>query len=169
MTKNIFVVYGYHLNERFAIDVGENLAREYMDNVVVKMYDGKRPGFYTVDSKREWSLKSFLRRNLPFDRAIILHDGGPGPEEIREYENPPCICFMYNSKHEIPDNLKKKLRDYFLEKRKTENPILTSFRTNYRAMSREYDEIDIEYIPSLISLQDGLDFLKGLINILKTE
>jgi hypothetical protein len=167
--KKVFVVYGYHQNEKFAIEVGERLAQEHLDDVVVKMYGGKRPQFNSMDDRREWSLRNYLRENLPFDCGVILHDGGPGPEEIGEYENPPCICFMYNSKHDISDFLVKKLRNHFRLKRKPENPILSSFRTNLRNMSREYDKIDIEYIPSLISLVDGLDFLKGLVNILKTE
>lgn len=167
--KKGFVVYGYHLNEKFAIEVGENLAQEHIDDLIIKMYDGKRPDFHTLNSKREWSLRSFLRKNLPFDYAIILHDGGPGPKEIMEIENPPCILFMYSSKREISHDLRKKLKDYFLEKRKPENPILWYFRANFRDMSKTYDKIDIEYLPSLISMREGLDFLKGLIDILKNE
>lgn len=167
--KKIFVVYGYHENEKFAIEIGEKLAKEHIDNVAVKMYDGKQPEFRTLDSKREWSLRRFLRENLPYNYAIILHDGGPRSDEITEGENLPFILFMYSSKGEISYGMMKKLRGYFSKKRKTKNPILSGFRSHFRDMSKEYDKIDIEYIPSLISFEDGLDFLKGLIDILKTE
>jgi len=169
VARKIFVVYGYHLNEKFAIEIGENLAQEHVENLIVKMYDGKRPEFNTLDSKREWSLRSFLWENLPFEYAIILHDGGPEPEEIKEYENPPCILVEYASKHGISSVLRERLQDYFSKKRKPENPILPLFRSNSRDMSKEYDKIDIEYIPSLISFEEGLDFLKGLVKILKAE
>ncbi|MDI6826839.1 MAG: hypothetical protein QMD36_06720 [Candidatus Aenigmarchaeota archaeon] len=143
--KKIFVVYGYHLNEKFAIEIGENLAKEYLSNVIVKMYEGKRLEPYTLDSKRDWSLRSFLRKNLPFDYAIILHDCGPGMDEVMELVeeklNPPGLFFIYFRKGEIPYDLKAKLTTYCREKRKPEHPALCPFfHENFRDMSKKYDK-----------------------------
>jgi len=169
VVKRIFVVYGYHLNEEFAIEIGKNLAHERIDDVIVKMYEGKRPEFYSLDSKREWSLKSFLRKNLPFDYAIILHDCGPKMDEVMELEIRPSLFFIYFSKGEIRYNLRKKLENYCLEKMKNEHLMIPFFHPNFRDMSRKYDKIDVEYYPGFISADEGLDFLEGLIKLLKTQ
>jgi len=176
--KRIFVVYGYHLNEKFAIEIGRDLGQENIDNVVVKMYDGKRPEPYSLDSQREWSLRSYLRKNLPFNYAIILHDCGPKMDEVMKVEQPAALFFIHFRKGEISQEFKTKLEDFTIarrelychEKREPDHPPLCPFfDPNFRDMSRKYDKIDIEYYPGLISLEDGLDFLKGLIDILKTE
>lgn len=179
VTKKIFVVYGYHLDEKFAIEIGRDLGQENIDNVVVKMYDGTRPEFYTPDSRREWSLRSYLRKNLPFDYAMILHDCGPKMDEVMKLEEPPpALFFIYFRKGEISQEFKTKLEDFTIVRRELycrkkrepdHRPLCPFFHANFRDMSAKYDKIDIEYYPGFISLDDGLDFLKGLIDILKTE
>jgi len=176
--KRIFVVYGYHLDEKFAVEVGRKLGQEYIDNVGVKMYDGKRPEPYTADSLREWSLRSFLRKNFPFDYAITLHDCGPKIDEVRKMEQPAALFFIYFRKGVIPPEFRIKLEDYTIVKRELYSrknrkldhpPLCPFFEADFRDMSGKYDKIDVEYYPGFISLDDGLDFLEGMIDILKTE
>jgi len=167
----VFVLYGYHPTEKFAIDVGIELSKKKLENVITKQYDGEweRPG---ADRRFQFTLKRYLRDHLPFDYAIDLHDAGPIMEKILKTEFVPSVWISYSTRTKYPNSflfpneMVNHIAEYFNE-RKEWHKITTTWEP-LRNMSRKYDRVSVEFYPHLISKEDGVKVLVELIQVLQT-
>lgn len=104
----VLVVYGYHPDELFAIDLGIDLESLRLQNVLVKRYDGKPDPLNTsemLNIRKKCGEMAYVNRCLrnpqlikecasefrcfidkysPVDYVIDLHDNGPRIQEMEE-------------------------------------------------------------------------------------
>ncbi|MEM2914607.1 MAG: hypothetical protein QXH91_04320 [Candidatus Bathyarchaeia archaeon] len=160
----IFVVYGYHPEEKFAIDVGVELSKKNLENVITKLYDGEkeRPG---LDRRFQFTLKRYLRNHLPFDYAIDLHDAGPIMEKVLKFGTIMCAWVSYETRKEVPNKITTQIEQY-CDGQLPKRLIFPSWQ-QLRNMSKRYDRVSVEYYPHMISKEDGIEILMDLIRVLQ--
>lgn len=163
----ILVVYGYHADEKFAIDIGINLEEYGSEKATVKRYEGR------ADVPGKWgkpNLRKFIRKHSPIDYAIILHDSGPITDEIMKLQKKypeqrfPSVSVQYYSKKKIPEDVENRIKNYCYSRPYV---ALSFFVPSTSAESKNYDRLNIEYLPHNITKDEGVKFLKGLIGKLE--
>lgn len=183
MTK-VLVIYGYHPEEKFAIKVAKSLEKFSLNGVLVKEYEGKSDTSY-----KEPRLKRFLSRLyslFEFDYAINLHNSKPDPKFYLEWkkqypnERHPTIDLEHNSKEwQCCSHINKRIDDYCKKVQRkllnkypdgaTEPSLIVTGHSGYFVEPKEdYDMISIEFYSPLISLEEAVAFLRGLIETLQS-
>jgi hypothetical protein len=178
---NVLIVYGYQSREKFAVEVGRRIEKTSLEGVRVVSYKGKPDG--GKFGYREPRIKRFLSQHYPFDYAIILHNSVPDPEIYLRWkrENPnerhPTIGLEYLAYMEVPSKTREKINGYCQEMTKKlvnkypdsstgKSLIITGYGGFYVKPKEVYDRIDIELCCPLITVEEAVDFLKGLIKTL---
>lgn len=165
------MVVGYHFDEPFALDVGMLYKATHPSDVLVKRYHGKRDRFVNVI--REPRLWRFVKRFLPLDYAVVLHDSSSELEYIKEQEREypeekwPEILLAYFSRKKIPQSKREQFYG-FMRTTGVENPIVR-FEDSLKKFPKEFDEIVVEYYhPHETTIQEGVKFLEDLAKFLKS-
>ena len=189
---NVLIVYGYHPEEEFGIEVGRYLQRLFeekpMANVSLKKYDGINPR--TVDdvipdsNSRGRLLHQYVSKLGNVDYLIDLHDECPWPKNAEERKQlleklPPFKrnkhgrvsgipgqIMDYVSKFQIPDELKKELITYCLSK-EPDYVAAAFFVPEEAYLPIKYDHLEIAYYPHLSSIESASSFIQGLIPIIQ--
>ena len=178
--QNIFVVYGRHPEEVFALDVGreiENIGRKdfqikqykptELDAISIKSNLSERQAKYHEYRNEFKKLNRFVKENLPVDYVVDLHDsrndewmkavGDFAKEDIRL----PDISVFYDSKTDVNKELQKELTRYCLSK----PHISPSFKSRDYKRIKGIDYIIFEYLP-LAKKEESVAFNLGVIDLL---
>lgn len=169
--SKVLVVVGYHPDEPFALDVGMLYKSRQPSDVLVERYDDKPDRFVNVIKQpRLWR---FIRRFSPVDYAVVLHDSYPEMEKItkQEREDPeekwPDIFLAYFSQKKVPQSKREQFYELMLSTG-FKYPFVR-FEDSLKRFPKEFDEISLEYYhPHQISVQEGVRFLKELIEFVES-
>jgi hypothetical protein len=186
--RSILVVYGYHKRETFAIEVAKRLEQLLLKNVTVKQYEGKPDKSYKEPRLRSFLLECY--HNNPFSYAINLHNSDQNPDVYLKWysewkknypnERHPTINLEFLHRYgKTPNKTKMKINDYCLNFQKIivnkypdsttgSSLIVTGYGGPLWPEPKEpYDRIEIEFLYPLITVNEAVDFLKGLIKVLQ--
>ena len=180
--QKTLVVYGYHPEEAFSIEVGktleEILAAEPREGLLVTRYVGPNPREVddringTPDSGR--LLREFLSRFQGMDYVTKLHDELPTPMDEKEAEgfrrdySPkdfPGLFAVHTARYQISRELVRGVL-----KLCSSQPFRCEYYFSANDMTEvsDYDDISICFYPHLLSKNDGVDFVRKLAPVLNT-
>jgi len=169
-------MYGYHPEEKFAIDVGISLRELESAKILVRRYTGRPDRSSQHGGRRRYSRilnwYRFVRKHLPLSYVVDIHNGRQDPVWEKEYETRysgerlPSMFITYLSRHSIRKRMRDEIHDLFASQ---PYPALAFFAPNFRYAPKRYERIGVELFPNLITKQQSIDILKGLIEILKSN
>ena len=171
--KNILVVYGYHIGEQYALDIGFRLEQDCPEGVIVGRYLNKpdRQNKISFKTPRLWG---FIKNFSQVDYAIVLHNAGSHMEKVVEKyqmlypgEKLPDIVVWYESGRKAPRGLEERMKQTMESSFRT---ALLFFKDELSYMPKGFDEISVEYyLYHLIPKDKALSFLKDLIEVLRSH
>jgi len=171
----VLVVYGYHSDEEFAIDVGRSLERNPIDGVIVREFEGEPD--YAGGRVKWWEprLNRFIKRFCPQKCAVILHNEAipikytsQQLDKLRKrFPDLAPIALWYYSKYEIPERINWAIVEHARAHFRYVSYLPIS---GYYFMPKGCDWLTIEYFPYTCSLKqvEALNHIRGLVRLLVT-
>ena len=174
-------MYGRHLDEKFAIEVGMSLPREKLgDTVIISQYSGKpdHPDYVPTPipvredrpyypGKRRPSFpnkRKFIKSFFPLDYVVDIHNGFPPSDHYpRDY---PVAMISYQSKRRIHKEIQDAIIKYCLT---TPYNSIWFFLGSTRYGFKELDQVEIELMPPHIARDESVSFVRGVIDILSSR
>jgi len=171
----ILVTYGYHLKEKFAIDIGINFRELDLDNVIVARWKGIRG----------LNRNTQFRRDIGTKYGIDLHDDTPAREWVFQQLDDPAVSAEIGIKYDLVGHMgyerARRLIHSFRKqwnKNRGKKEISESssfccdcyYRTYRMHRPCRAKIISLEYLTCLsdITVEEGVYFLRELVKYLQS-
>lgn len=160
------VIYGYHPEEEFALEVGQKLEKERLPDTLVLRYCGRSDA-----DDRQPSLVKFVDENRPTCYAIDLHDAGKAAyEDFSQGMRIKGSFFCTHSNRALPTRMGNGIRD-FLESEFPGEPYASPLiHAPYYSLRKPvaYSIWTLEFYPQFATLTEEIGFTKALIKFLNS-